>query len=72
MVSDDEANGTYLNYLQMSGLLVLPIFKKKTDEKVVRLFEQLFKKEVISTVNCNDIASDGGILNCISWNIQVD
>lgn len=70
--SDSEANGTYLNYLQMEGLLLIPVFDKPEDDEVLCLFEQSYKKETIKTINCNEIAKDGGILNCISWNIRTE
>ncbi|WP_066511643.1 agmatine deiminase family protein [Rufibacter sp. DG15C] len=65
-----QANGIYINYLQMDGCLVLPIFNQKEDEEAVKLFSQLFPKTRISTVESNEIAQEGGILNCITWNVK--
>jgi agmatine deiminase len=66
--NDLQANGVYLNYLQMEQAIVIPTFNMADDERAVRQFETLFK--TITTVNSDDIAKDGGVLNCISWNIH--
>ena len=68
--NDDQANGCYINYLQMEGLLIIPVFGMKEDEEVVKIFEELFSGQIIKTVESNEIANDGGILNCITWNIR--
>lgn len=62
-----DANGIYINYLHMIKAIIIPIFRIKEDEQVVLRFEQLFKK--IAFIDANEIALQGGVLNCISWNI---
>lgn len=69
--SDDEANGTYINYLQMKKTVIVPVFNLKEDEAAVRKIEDVFKGNRIVTIEANEIAKDGGVLNCISWNILV-
>jgi agmatine deiminase len=64
-----EANGEYLNYLQMENVIILPVFGIEKDDIVEKKFKELFSGIKIATVNSNDIANEGGILNCISWNI---
>ncbi|HLX53874.1 MAG TPA: agmatine deiminase family protein [Aquella sp.] len=66
---DEHANGIYINYLQMRQAIVVPIFGIKDDEAVVKLFEQLFAGQKIATVDGNELAYNGEILNCITWNI---
>jgi agmatine deiminase len=65
-----QANGIYINYLQINDLVVVPTFDLKEDECVVKDFEQIFTGSVIATVDSNEIANEGGILNCITWNIK--
>jgi len=55
-----QANGIYINYLQMQGVIVLPTFGILEDEHAVQLLEQLFPKQQIITVDSNEIADDGG------------
>jgi agmatine deiminase len=64
-----HAMGIYINYLQMDRAVVIPIFNQKEDDFVVKQFEQLFLGYDITTVDGTDIAKQGGLLNCISWNI---
>jgi len=70
--NDTQANGNYINYLQMKSNLVIPVFGIKEDEIIVKIFQDLFPKQTISSIESNDIANHGGILNCISWNIIKD
>jgi len=70
--SNDDATGIYLNYLEMEGLIILPVFNVRADEAAVKVIEQLFPDHRILTINASAIAQKGGILNCISWNIRVD
>jgi agmatine deiminase len=64
-----EANGTYINYLHIGRNIILPEFDLPEDKIAFRLFEELYPGHNISAINCNDIASAGGVLNCISWNV---
>lgn len=66
-----SARGLYLNYLQMEQAVIMPIFKTKYDDKAIKIFEEIFKGQTIKTVESNEIADEGGILNCITWNIEV-
>lgn len=67
----DMADGLYINYLQMDNFILLPTFEKKEDEKAYRQFEQLFPRQTIETIDSRDISVDGGVLNCITWNIKI-
>jgi len=66
---DKQANGEYLNYLQMEKVIILPAFGIEKDKVVEEKFKELFPGIRIVPINSNDIANEGGILNCISWNI---
>ncbi len=64
-----EANGDYINYLQMENTVIVPTFGIKEDDEAIKQFETLFAGQTIATIDSNEIANDGGILNCITWNI---
>jgi len=64
------AEGIYLNYLQMNQAVIIPTFKDNADDKAIRIFETVFKGQHIATVDSNEVAEEGGILNCITWNIK--
>jgi agmatine deiminase len=65
----DCADGLYLNYLQMQHAIIMPTFNCKDDENAYKVFEKVFKGQTIVTVDSKEIAKDGGVLNCITWNI---
>ena len=66
----NQANGEYINYLQMENAVIVPTFGIPEDDIAVKQFEQLFPGHTIATVESNKVANDGGILNCITWNIK--
>jgi len=66
----DMADGLYINYLQMENFILLPTFEKNQDERAYRQFEQLFPGQAIETIDSREISVDGGVLNCITWNIK--
>jgi agmatine deiminase len=70
--SNNHANGDYINYLQMENTVIIPTFDIKEDELAVRQLETIFAGQIIQTIESNEIAYDGGILNCITWNIRTD
>lgn len=67
----DVADGFYINYLQMMNFILLPTFDKKEDDEAYRQFEQLFPRQVIETIDSREVSRDGGVLNCITWNIYL-
>lgn len=68
--SNTQANGIYVNYLQMERLIVLPIYEMKEDDQAIKVIESVFNDCVIETLDCNEIAQQGGVMNCITWNVQ--
>lgn len=69
-VNRESADGLYINYLKMDNLITLPIFKMKEDDLAIRLFEQLFPKQSVKSIDAREISKDGGVLNCVTWNIM--
>jgi agmatine/peptidylarginine deiminase len=67
----NSAIGIYVNYLEIKDLIVLPIFEVpgNKDNEVVRLFKKIFSDRKIETINCNDVALQGGLLNCTTWTV---
>jgi agmatine deiminase len=69
-IEEHDAKGIYINYLQMDNLIVLPIFEMSDDEVAIRQIEKAFPTSKILTLNAEEVAKGGGVLNCISWNIK--
>lgn len=65
----DSAVGCYLNYLATEKSIFLPVFGVDTDNEAIKLAKNIFGKTII-TVNINEIAEYGGLLNCISWEFE--
>lgn len=66
-----SAEGLYLNYLQMEQAVIVPIFNSEYDEIALRILEDVFRGQRIETVDSTEVAKEGGVLNCISWNIKI-
>ena len=64
-----SAVGSYLNFLETEKQIFLPVFGEAQDKEAVKCAKEVFDKEIIP-VNINGIAEEGGVLNCISWEIQ--
>jgi agmatine deiminase len=67
-----SARGLYLNYLQMKQAVIMPTFKSKFDDKAYKILKEVFRGQAIETVDSNEIAREGGVLNCITWNIKTE
>ena len=65
----DHAIGVYVNYLEVGNLIVLPIFEVEgnKDADAIASFNQIFPDKIIETINYNDVALEGGVLNCTTW-----
>lgn len=64
----NSAVGCYLNFLETEQNIFLPVFGVDMDNEAIDMAKNIFNKTIIP-VNINEIAKDGGVLNCISWEI---
>jgi len=69
--NDNYANGDYINYLQMRQGIFVPTFGLPEDEKAIQITKSCFPGQNIIPIESNNLAKNGGILNCISWNITI-
>ncbi|MFZ5955143.1 MAG: agmatine deiminase family protein [Nanoarchaeota archaeon] len=67
-----SAEGLYLNFLRIGNLIILPIFNLEEDILAIEKMRQLYPNQNIETVIANKLARQGGVFNCISWNIKED
>ena len=63
--NNDHAIGVYLNYLEVGNLIVLPVFgvPGNRDNEALAKLKEVFPNKIIETIDYNDIALSGGILN---------
>lgn len=64
------AKGTYINYLHVGNKIILPTFNQKEDNQAWIQLDEIYPSHKIETLNCESIASEGGVLNCIGWNVK--
>lgn len=68
----ESAIGIYVNYLEIGNLIVFPIFEidGNKDRAAIKVITDVFPNHIIELVNINEVANEGGLLNCISWTIK--
>lgn len=66
----DSAIGIYVNYLEVNNLIVMPVFGREEDKQAIDIIQKVFPDKIIETINYNDVAQEGGLLNCTTWVIQ--
>lgn len=66
----DSAIGIYVNYLEVNNLIVVPVFGREEDKQAIDIIQKVFPDKIIETINYNDVAQEGGLLNCTTWVIQ--
>ena len=68
----ENAIGIYVNYLEVGNLIVLPVFEVEgnRDAESIETFKRVFPNKIIETINYNEIALEGGVLNCSTWNYR--
>lgn len=65
----DQAIGIYLNYLEVGNIIVMPMFgvPGNKDAEARAKLQEIFPNRIIETIDYNDVALNGGILNCTTW-----
>lgn len=71
---EKESNITYINFLQMKDLILVPFINKREDqvalENIRNYYSPYLEPEKIKGVDMSEIVRFGGALNCISWTIK--
>ena len=62
-----SALGIYVNYLEVNDLIVFPVFGREEDAQAIEIIKKVFPNKQIETINYNDVAKEGGLLNCTTW-----
>lgn len=62
-----SAVGVYVNYLEVDNLIVLPVFGKEEDNQAITIIKEAFPSKAVETIDYNDVAYEGGLLNCTTW-----
>ena len=62
--------GIYVNYLEVDNLIVIPVFGRDEDMQAIDVIKQAFPEKDIETIDYNDVAQEGGLLNCTTWVVR--
>lgn len=67
----ESAIGIYVNYLEVNDLIVVPVFgREEYDAQAVEIIRRTFPDKQIETISYNDVAKEGGLLNCTTWVVK--
>ena len=66
---DYTAIGCFMNYLELDELIIFPKFEIEEDNEAFEKIQQYFPSKRVVQLDCREISEEGGILNCITWNI---
>jgi len=67
---DLTAQGCYINFAQIGNIILLPQFDIPEDPLALKETQSIFPQCNVIPVLSNEIAENGGVLNCITWSIQ--
>ena len=65
-----SAVGIYVNYLEVNNLIVLPVFGREEDNQAISIIKETFPDKAVETIDYNDVAYEGGLLNCTTWVVK--
>lgn len=63
----NNAIGVYVNYLEVNNLIIVPVFNREQDKEVLTILRKAFPGRQIETIDYDDVALEGGLLNCTTW-----
>lgn len=69
---DYTAEGVYINFARIGSNILLPLFNSEKDAEALERTQELFPDCEIIPILSNEIAIDGGVLNCVTWNIRME
>ena len=67
-----SAVGDYVNLLRVGRLLIVPAYGLPEDEVAQEILGRLFLDCSVVRLSCCRVASEGGVLNCISWCVRAE
>ena len=65
-----SAVGIYVNYLEVNNLIVVPVFDRDEDKQAIDILRQTFPNKQIEQIKYDDVAQEGGTLNCTTWVVR--
>lgn len=66
----DSAAGNYVNFLRVGHLILIPSYGLPQDAKAATTLKRLCPRTTIVAVPSQDLAREGGVLQCVTWTVQ--
>ena len=66
-----SAVGNYMNFLSVRDLVIIPSYGLSGDERAFAIIASIFQGYAVRRLDCGDLASAGGVLNCATWTIHL-
>lgn len=64
-----EWNWAYINFLHIGNKIIVPVFGIKEDKIALDYIRDAYPYCIVESIRLRNIASNGGGLHCITWNI---
>ena len=70
--NDYHAIGYYMIYLEVGNLIIFPVFEVpgNKDQDALDLMAKLYPGKIIEPIVLNEVALEGGLMHCVSWNCK--
>jgi agmatine deiminase len=65
------AIGCYINFAWIGNVILFPQFDLPEDEEALQTARRIFNGYEVIPVPARELAIDGGVLNCVTWNVRV-
>jgi agmatine deiminase len=65
----DSAFGNYVNFLQTPRCIIMPSYSIPEDARALAIVKDAFPGVAVESVDCVELSREGGVLNCISWDV---
>jgi agmatine deiminase len=67
---DYTAIGCYINFAWIGEVILFPQFDLPEDKDALKQAQSIFKGYTVIPVPASELAVDGGVLNCATWNVR--
>ena len=61
-----------MNYLELDDQIIFPKFEIPEDDAEFDKIREYFPSKQVVQIDCREIAEEGGVLNCVTWNISTN
>ncbi|SFG29752.1 agmatine deiminase family protein [Pontibacter chinhatensis] len=68
---DYTAIGCYINFAWIGNVILFPQFDLSEDKEALKEAKLIFRDYKVIPVPSSELAIDGGVLNCATWNVRV-